>query len=234
MATAIYHFSVTFVILLAASAGLPKSVRVFEPIYIPVKRMISVSAFFSAAVVLGNVRLAYCSIGFFQLSKILLTPCTALLNYILFRKTTSRVRLIAIAVCCIGTAMTNTKEAITNPFATLIAFVSIVVAATYQIWIGKRMGDLKVSAPQLLLNQAPISVVILLFLLPFSSSRPDFGKIQIKALIAFLASGVAAAGVNLSQFLIIGRTSALTVSGLCYPYITHVHCSNSQLNSLQL
>jgi solute carrier family 35 protein E3 len=212
LATAVYHFSVTFLILFAASYGLPRSHRVFDPIYIPVTRMLSISAFFSAAVVLGNVRLAYCSIGFFQLSKILLTPATALLNYILFRKTTSRIRLVAIAVCCIGTAMTNTKEAVANPLATLIAFTSIIVAATYQIWISKRMGDLKVTAPQLLLNQAPLSVVILVCLMPFYSKRPVFSEIQTQSLLAFLASGIAAAGVNLSQFLIIGRTSPLTVS----------------------
>lgn len=138
--------------------------------------MIPISAFFSASVVLGNLSLAYNSVGFFQLTKILITPCIVLFNFALFRITTSRMRLFAVALCCIGAAMTNTKEAYTNPLGAMTAVVSIIVAALYQIWIGKRMKDLDVSAPQLLLNQAPLSVVMLLVLLPFSTKMPDFSE----------------------------------------------------------
>ena len=72
------------------------------------------------------------------------------------------------------------------------------------------MSKLNVSAPQLLFNIAPWAVVVLLCFVPFFDKMPDYSVINPDALNAFLISGVLAAGLNLSQFLVIGRTSALT------------------------
>ena len=72
------------------------------------------------------------------------------------------------------------------------------------------MKDFAVSSPQLLLNQAPISVLLLALLAPWFDTMPDVQKIPRDTLIALFFSGLAAASLNLSQFLIIGRMSALT------------------------
>lgn len=93
---------------------------------------------------------------------------------------------------------------------TIAAVAAFVITAFYQIWIGKKVEDLNVCAPTLLLNQAPIAVVLLLVLLPFTDTVPDFRTVEPKILATFIFSGLVAAGLNLSQFLIIGRTSAIT------------------------
>ncbi|RDL38815.1 uncharacterized protein BP5553_03155 [Venustampulla echinocandica] len=116
----------------------------------------------------------------------------------------------ALASVCVGVALTNTGAAGTTTLGASIATAAFVVTAFYQVWIGKKMKDFAVSSPQLLLNQAPISVLLLAFLAPFLDTLPDVSHIPNDTLIALLLSGVAAALLNLSQFLIIGRMSALT------------------------
>lgn len=159
---------------------------------------------------LGNLSLALNTVGFNQLSKILVTPTIVALNFLLFRNYTSRQRLLAVLLCCVGVGMTNTKQAYANPLGAGIAAAAFTVTALYQIWIGKQMASLDMSAPQLLLNQSPIAVLMLLCILPFTDTLPDFSQVETKAGIAFILSGFVAAILNLSQFLIIGRTSALT------------------------
>jgi len=91
------------------------------------------------------------------------------------------------------------------------------------------MKVLAASAPQLLMNQAPISVILLAFIVPFFDILPNFctsshhftfpfpslltpssATIPTRVILAFLLSGLIAAAINYSQFMIIGRTSPLT------------------------
>jgi solute carrier family 35, member E3 len=47
---------------------------------------------------------------------------------------------------------------------------------SFAIWIGKMIAGLDVSAPQLLLNQAVVSVPMLLIIAPFVDAVPDLSK----------------------------------------------------------
>lgn len=116
----------------------------------------------------------------------------------------------ALASVCVGVGLTNTAAIGTNVKGTTIAVSAFTVTAFYQVWIGKKMKDFSVSSPQLLLNQAPISVLLLAFVAPLSDTVPDVKTIPRETMIALVLSGLAAATLNLSQFLIIGRMSALT------------------------
>lgn len=118
--------------------------------------------------------------------------------------------MLSLSALCTGVALTNSGAAGTTLFGASIAIAAFTVTAFYQVWIGKKIQDFKVSSPQLLLNQAPISVFLLAFLVPFFDTIPDVKSIPHDTLIALLCSGLAAAALNLSQFLIIGRMSALT------------------------
>ena len=52
---------------------------------------------------LNNTSLKLNSIGFYQIFKLLVTPCVVLLEYILDRKTLSRNRTILLVIVCLGT-----------------------------------------------------------------------------------------------------------------------------------
>jgi len=138
------------------------------------------------------------------------TPCVAFFQYLFFRKTTSTLTTIALAAVCIGVALTNTGDIGTTKSGVIIASAAFIVTALYQVWISMKMEDFKVTSPQLLMNQAPIAVVMLACMAPIFDTAPDVSKIPSDTMVALILSGFAAASLNLSQFLIIGRMSALT------------------------
>lgn len=202
-----WHFTATGLVLFVSTRG---PFRAFKAIRLSPWQMLPVCAFFAGYVVLGNLSLTYNSIGFYQLSKVMTTPCVVLINFVLFRKTVTRYMLAAILATCIGVSFTINETAKTQLVGVIIAVMAFCSTALYQIWIGKKIEDFGVSAPQLLLNQAPISVLLLFPFVPFFDKVPDLSIVPTNILYSVCASGVMASLYNLSQFLIIGRTSALT------------------------
>lgn len=236
---AAWHFTATAILLFTATLPL---FQVFQAVRLPIVRVLPISAFFTGFLLLGNLSLAYNPVGFYQLAKTMTTPTVVLLNFLLFRKTVSCQILASVVAVCFGVVLTNSQLAFSNQMGSIIATASFTVTALYQIWIGKMIVDFNVSAPQLLLNQAVVSVPILLAIAPFFDVVPDLskslsfpnlrlneqtntviktGRISPGVAWAIVGSGVVASLLNLSQFLIIGRTSALTVC------VTLVSCSNS-------
>jgi solute carrier family 35, member E3 len=205
--TAAWHFAATTVLLYVATL---RPFSLFKPVGLALRDTLSISVLFVGFLVLGNLSLALNPVSFYQLAKILTTPTVVAINFLLFRKRIAYPLLSAIGVSCLGVAMTNVAGFSSNPLGTLVAVAAFIITAFYQIWIGKKVEELDIGAPALLLNQAPVSVILLLLLLPFTDTIPDFRTVEPKILATFIFSGVLAAGLNLSQFLIIGRTSALT------------------------
>lgn len=123
------------------------------------------------------------------------TPCVALLQYLYLGKSVTLLTIGALISLCIGVALTNTGAAGTTTLGVSIATAAFIVTAFYQVWIGKKMKDFAVSSPQLLLNQAPISVLLLAFLVPFFDTIPDVKEIPNDTLLALFLSGLAAAAL---------------------------------------
>ena len=118
-----------------------------------------------------------------------------MLQFIFLGKTISGLTIAALAAVCIGVGLTNTGSGAggTSALGASIAVAAFTVTAFYQVWIGKKIKDFNVSSPQLLLNQAPISVLILAFLVPFFDTMPDVTLIPKETMIALFLSGLAAA-----------------------------------------
>jgi solute carrier family 35, member E3 len=123
------------------------------------------------------------------------TPCVALLQYLYLGKSISIPTVGALAGVCIGVGLTNTGDTGTTRLGASIATAAFIVTGFYQVWIGKKMKDFSVSSPQLLLNQAPISVLLLAVLVPFFDAVPDAGAIPSDTLVALFLSGLAAASL---------------------------------------
>lgn len=200
-----WHFTAT-----ALALYISTKFRAFKAVRLNPWDMLPVCAFFAGYVVLGNLSLTFNSIGFYQLSKVMTTPCVVLLNFLLFRKTVTRYMLASILITCFGVSLTIKGDTKTQTFGIIIAAMAFSSTALYQIWIGKKIEDFAVSAPQLLLNQAPISVLLLVPFVPFFDKIPDLSLVPSDILFSVFMSGTFASLYNLSQFLIIGRTSALT------------------------
>lgn len=115
-------------------------------------------------------------VGFYQLAKILTTPALVVLDFLLFGKTITWARLAAVLISCVGVALTNGASARSNPLGAVIAVAAFIVTALYQIWIGKKIKDLNVTAAQLLVNQSLVSILMLLPLVPLLDTVPDLSE----------------------------------------------------------
>ena len=202
-----WHFTATGLVLFFSTLA---PFRAFKSVRLNLWNMLPVCGFFAGYVVLGNLSLTFNSIGFYQLSKVMTTPTVVLINFVLFKKMVTRYMLAAILGTCVGVSLTMDGEARTQLFGVIIATLAFCSTALYQIWIGKKIEDFAVSPPQLLLNQAPIAVCLLIPFVPFFDTVPDLSQVPNHVLWSAFGSGIMASMYNLSQFLIIGRTSALT------------------------
>lgn len=204
---AMWHFACTAIVLWIACH---KPFNLFTPVRLPIVKMIPLCSFFAGFLILNNLSLALNGVGFYQLAKIMTTPTVVLLNFLIFRKTVTLAICVALFAVCFGVVLTNSNAKDSNILGVLIAVGAFTVTALYQIWIGKKLQDFKVSSSQLLMNQAPLSIVLLAFVVPFFDTITDLRTVPTNVLMNLLLSGVVASLLNLSQFMIIGRMSALT------------------------
>lgn len=138
------------------------------------RQIFPLSAFFAGFLILNNLSLIHNPVGFYQLSKILTTPCVVLINFVLFRKMISKERLFAMLVTCVGMALVSVESVKSNLVGTLIASAAFTATACYQVWIGKKIVELNVDAPQLLLNQSAMAVWLLMPISFAFDTLPNF------------------------------------------------------------
>jgi solute carrier family 35 protein E3 len=137
-------------------------------------------------IVLMNFSLAVSTVTFYQIARILLTPVTALLNFLFYRKSLPRKAVIALIPMCLGVGIISyyepqpqgsSKVATIGFFAVLLAMVSVVVSAVYTIWVAAYQRKYEVNGFQLLFNQAPLSTVILLYVIPWTDKFPVISEV---------------------------------------------------------
>eukprot|EP00042_Codosiga_hollandica_P023705 m.95489 g.95489 ORF g.95489 m.95489 type:complete len:220 (+) comp51291_c0_seq3:373-1032(+) len=123
------------------------------------------------------------------------------------------------ALVLLGVLFASNADITFNALGASIAALAVFVTAFYQIWVKTVQKDLKLSAFQLLYYQAPVSATMLLAILPFVENLVGEGGVlhspwTVDALLAVLSSSVLAFVVNLSIFLVIGKTSAISYNVL--------------------
>jgi len=204
------HFLCTSTVLWIASH---RPFNLFEPIRISIIKILPLSIAFCAWVLLNNLSLLYNPISFYQLAKIMTVPCVVVLNFIVFKAAIDLKTALCLISVCFGVALTNTGEGAektTTILGSCIAVAAFVATAVYQIWIQKKHRELRVTSPQLLLCQAPLGAGLLLFFVPFSDQLPDPRTVPVDGWLTLLASALMASVLNLTAFLVIGRTSTIT------------------------
>lgn len=165
----------TFVVLFIST--LPPF-RFFPRKKVPWLQIVPLCILFNAFLVLGNLSLQYNDMAFYSLARLMTCPTVVLLNFILYRINSSRGTIYSIALLTLGVMVANGQFGLSNPIGATIAMLQFIATALYQISIGRRMKDLGVSPPQLLYNQAPLAVILLLPFIPIIDKRPDLGMYQ--------------------------------------------------------
>lgn len=206
------HFAVTYLGLeVSASFGM------FERIKVPIREVIPISAVFCGFVIFNNLSLQHNDVGLYQLLKVLTTPFIVSVEYTVYNKRFPVTHLLALSIICIGVILAAVSSITFNFYGALFGGVGVVMTGVYQIWVKTEQARLGLKSQQLLYYQAPVSAVMLLVMMPLI--QPDsYSLLQespspicwmwviISALLAFL--------VNLSIFLVIGRTSPVSYNVL--------------------
>ncbi|ORC92357.1 solute carrier family 35, member E3 [Trypanosoma theileri] len=202
------HFVVTFLgLLLSLACG------VFEPKRISIIRVLPLSISFCGFVVLTNMSLLYNSVGFYQLIKVLTTPLLVVMETFIYRQTFSTKIKLSLALICIGVAIATVTDSEVNLTGVVIALSALLVTCQYQIWVGTKQKELECDSCQLLFYQAPLSALLLVPIAYFVEG-PKLIYPCSDTVMVILFSGVVAFLVNISIFLVIGKTSPVTYNVL--------------------
>jgi solute carrier family 35 protein E3 len=151
-------------------------------------------------VIMPNLSLQYSSVTFYQIARILLTPCVALLNYMIAGKVIPTAAAVALIPACFGVGIVTYFDRLPAPGAevkttsllgVIFAFAGIFFSSIYTVFIAKYHKSLQLSSMQLLLNQAPVSVFILLYVIPFSDDVTVWQRTELNTwLMIFLVSEI--------------------------------------------
>lgn len=174
-------------------------------------------------VVLPNFSLAFCTVTVYQLCRVLLTPLTAIINYVFYSATIPRKAALALVPVCIGVGVTSyydTKPVdpatvegpvqTTSAIGVIFALSGVCASSAYTVLIGAYHKKLQMSSSQLLLNQAPISSVMLLFAVPMVDRIPVLVDVPQYRWLMILMSGGFAALINISQFFIVAGSGPVS------------------------
>ncbi|KAK5135393.1 hypothetical protein LTR08_005335 [Meristemomyces frigidus] len=203
------HFAITAGTLYIAS--LP-AVNMFQRRQLSVLQILPLAIAMILSVVLTNASLAFSSIQFYQVARVLVTPCVALLEFLVLKKRIPTVAALTLIPVCIGVAVvsyfdtsakpTSTTRG-TSPLGVMFAFISLFATATYTVLIKKYHQTTGCESAQLLLNQAPVSVLVMMYIIPFSDDVTVWHTVPLSTWAIILLSGVLACLLHISQFLII-------------------------------
>ena len=124
---------------------------------------------------------------------------------------------LALAVTCVGVGLATVNDVNVNMVGTVYAVLGLLGGVFYQLWVKTKQKALNANSFQVLTYQAPQSAFIVLCLTPlFDKVQGPDGLLSALAsmrpqLMVTLAFACAVAFcVNLSLFLVIGRTSPLS------------------------
>ncbi|KAK3380013.1 solute carrier family 35 member E3 [Lasiosphaeria ovina] len=213
---AAFHFFITWLTLWIISG--PRF-AFFMPRRTSLGDIIPLSVAMSLNVILPNLSLAFSSVTFYQVARILLTPTVAAMNFVLYKATLPRDALISLVPACLGVGMVsyfdsqpngNANIQTTSPLGVAFAFAGIFASSLYTVWIASYHRKLKMSSMQLLYNQAPVSAILLLYVIPFVDTFPVWTSVKAERWLMILMSGGFASLINISQFFIIAQTGPVS------------------------
>ncbi|WIA29992.1 hypothetical protein OEZ86_000090 [Tetradesmus obliquus] len=162
-----------------------------------------------------NLSLLVNSVGFYQVAKLLIIPFVCVVELLYMRKRFSAPVVASIAVVIMGVAIVTVTDVTITPAGLLVAALSVVSSGMQQILCGSIQRQHKLQSHQLLANTAPIQGGMLLLLGPFidklvSGSWVGRYTLTTPGLACLMASCAISVAVNISQFMCLGRFSAVT------------------------
>lgn len=212
--------TLTFIHFVCTTIGLIILARIglFVPKRLDVRKSAKLALAGMGFVVFSNLSLQYNSVGFYQVMKHMTVVGVIIIEAAVFRKFLSRQFWGPISAICIGVCITGATDFKLNLTGLIYAMLNILCTSFYQIWCGSLQKSLDANPLQLQMYIAPLSALFIIPMMPifdnysFTSENSIFNHIPTSSntTAAIALTGVLALCVNISIFLLIGKTSPVT------------------------
>lgn len=214
-----FAVTLTFIHFVCTTLGLFLLARlsVFTPKPLDIRKAAKLAVSGMGFVVFSNLSLQCNSVGFYQVMKHMTIVGVVIIEALLWRKYLARELVLPVSVMCFGIILTGLTDFKLNLKGTIFACLNILCTAFYQIWCKSLQKSLEADPLQLQLYIAPLSA---LFIMPFvplldnynlgSKDSIFFFQLTTNKVIKILFTGALALCVNISIFLVIGKTSPVT------------------------
>jgi solute carrier family 35 protein E3 len=186
--------------------------RLFQPKRIPVRHYLQLSLAQVASVGFVNLSLYHNSVGMYQVLKFCNVPIICVMEYLWMGTSYSIEIYAALAAIIVGVTVTSVTEVSFSPLGFAFGLVGTVSTGVYQLLNKHIQQTCEVNAMQLLQYESWFTA---LWALLWALAGDDLTALaayawtpQCAALV--LLGGVCAFGVNLTCYLVIGRTSPVT------------------------
>ncbi|PON66164.1 Sugar phosphate transporter domain containing protein [Trema orientale] len=162
-----------------------------------------------------NLSLGFNSVGFYQMTKLAIIPCTVLLETLFFRKQFSRSIQFSLVVLLFGVGIATVTDLQLNALGSFLSLLAVLTTCVAQIMTNTIQKKFKVSSTQLLYQSCPYQALTLFIVGPFLdgllTNQNVFAFNYTPQVLFFIVlSCLISVSVNFSTFLVIGKTSPVT------------------------
>jgi len=177
-----------------------------------VKNVLPVALGSLGSVAFMNLTLSHNSVGFYQISKLMCIPVTIFLQWLWYSQTTATQVLVTLIPILIGMAIATVTDVQINFMGTMYGCMGVLCTTCAQIFTSTFQKQLGCDALQLLYHTAPIIAVGMLLMIPIFDDLTAFQETELTApvMLRLFLSCLFALGVNITNYLVLGKTGPLT------------------------
>ncbi len=204
------HMLVTAVALRVAAKH-----NFLEPKEIERQALLRFSCINGISIAFLNLSLGFNSVGFYQMTKLAIIPCTVMMHTVYYGKKYSSAIKGALGILLLGVGIATVTDVQLNALGTCMSVCAVITTCVSQIWTNHYTKQFQVSSTQLLYAASPYMAGILsIIALPLDAQLVGGTPFDVtwSVPVLFWASitcGIAIS-VNFSTFLVIGKCDAVT------------------------
>ncbi|KAL8138432.1 hypothetical protein V2J09_004433 [Rumex salicifolius] len=186
-----------------------------QPSHLPLADLLKFVVFANFSIVGMNVSLMWNSVGFYQIAKLSMIPVSCLLEIVLDKVRYSRDTKLSIVLVLIGVGVCTVTDVSVNTKGFVAACIAVGSTSLQQYYVHYLQRKYSLSSFNLLGHTAPVQAGSLLLIGPFmdhwlTQKRVDTFNYTFPSVIFITISCTIAIGTNLSQFICIGRFTAVS------------------------
>ncbi|RRT75905.1 hypothetical protein BHE74_00028231 [Ensete ventricosum] len=205
-----WHLLVTF-----CSLHVALWIKLFEHKPFDQKAVMGFGILNGISIGLLNLSLGFNSVGFYQMTKLAIIPCTVLLETAFLGKMFSRSIQFSLSILLLGVGIATVTDLQLNLLGSVLSLLAIITTCIAQIMTNTIQKKFKVSSTQLLYQSSPYQALTLFVSGPFldgllTNQNVFAFNYTPQVLVFIVLSCLISVSVNFSTFLVIGKTSPVT------------------------